>query len=152
MATKRKRPIRLPAPYLRRVWLDESRVDDPDAYPFCLPFLKGGFALDFDKAITITGAGAQGYDEAALDRDLAQPFEFVTPALNQVGQQLAVQAKEWFLAEVVRIGMTDGPLSDSERQAAQGVAADLGMTQAQAYGVISMTERAAASASTSPTG
>jgi hypothetical protein len=93
----------------------------------------------------ITGAGAQGYDEAALDRDLAQPFEFVTPALNQVGQQLAVQAKEWFLAEVVRIGMTDGPLSDSERQAAQGVAADLGMTQAQAYGVISMTERAAAS-------
>jgi hypothetical protein len=90
----------------------------------------------------ITGAGAQGYDENALDRDLAQPLEYVTPALNQVGQQLAVQAKEWFLAEVVRIGMTDGPLSDAERQAAQGVAADLGMTQAQAYGVISMTERA----------
>ena len=81
--------------------------------------------------------------ENALDRDLAQPFEYVTPALNQVGQQLAVQAKEWFLAEVVRIGMTDGPLSDVERQAAQAVAADLGMTQAQAYGVISMTERAA---------
>jgi hypothetical protein len=98
------------------------------------------------KAIeAITGAGAQGYDESALDRDLAQPFEYVAPALNQVGQQLAVQAKEWFLAEVVRIGMADGPLSDSERQAAQGVAADLDMTQAQAYGVISMTERAAAS-------
>ena len=78
MATKRKRPIRLPAPYLRRVWLDESRVDDPDAYPFCLPFLKGGFALDFDKPVTIivgengTGkstllegiAALAGYDEA----------------------------------------------------------------------------------------
>jgi hypothetical protein len=93
----------------------------------------------------ITGAGAQGYDDAALDRDLAQPFEYVAPPLNQVGQQLAIQAKEWFLAEVVRVGMADGPLSDAERQAAQGVAADLGMTQAQAYGVISMTERAAAS-------
>jgi hypothetical protein len=93
----------------------------------------------------ITGSGAQGYDDAALERDLSQPFEYVTPALNQVGQQLAIQAKEWFLAEVVRVGMADGPLSDSERQAAQGVAADLGMTQAQAYGVISMTERAAAS-------
>ena len=41
--------------------------------------------------------------------------------------------------------MADGPLSDAERQAAQAVAADLGMTQAQAYGVISITERAAAS-------
>ena len=98
------------------------------------------------KAIeAISGAGAQGYTEAALDQDLAQPFEYVTPALNQVGGQLAPQAKEWFLAEVVRIGMCDGPLSDSERQAAQAVAADLGMTQAQGYGVISMTERAAAS-------
>ena len=96
------------------------------------------------KAIeAITGAGAQGYDESALDRDLAQPFEYVAPSLSQVGQQLAVQAREWFLAEVVRIGMADGPLSDSERQAAQAIAGDLGMTQAQAYGVISMTERAA---------
>jgi len=98
------------------------------------------------KAIeAITGAGAQGYNEAALDSDLAQSPEYVAPALNQVGEQLAAQAKEWFLAEVVRIGMSDGPLSDAERQAAQAVAADLGMTQAQAYGVISMTERAAAS-------
>ena len=96
------------------------------------------------KAIeAITGAGAQGYDEAALDRDLAQSLDYVAPALSQVGQQLAVQAREWFLAEVVRIGMADGPLSDAERQAAQAIAADLGMTQAQAYGVISMTERAA---------
>jgi hypothetical protein len=93
----------------------------------------------------ITGAGAQSYDQAALDSDLAQPPEYIAPALNQVGSQLAVQAREWFLAEVVRIAMADGPLSDPERQAAQAVAADLGMTQAQAYGVISMTERAAAS-------
>ena len=33
----------------------------------------------------ITGAGAQDYDAAALDRDLAQPPEYVAPALQQVG-------------------------------------------------------------------
>lgn len=92
----------------------------------------------------IIGAGARGYDEGALDRDLARPAAF-GPALHRVGRQLAAQAKEWFLAEVVRIGMVDGPLSDPQRLAAQGVAAGLGMTQAEAYGVISMTERAAAS-------
>ena len=93
----------------------------------------------------ITKAGARHYDDAALDRDLAQPLGHVTPALRQVGAQLAVQAREWFLAEVVRIGAADGPLSDAERLSAQGVAADLAMTQAQTYGVISMAERAAAS-------
>jgi hypothetical protein len=32
-----KRNIRLPAPYLKRVWLDPSRIADRAAYPFCLP-------------------------------------------------------------------------------------------------------------------
>ena len=97
------------------------------------------------KAIeAITGAGARDYGDAALARDLAQPPEYAAPALKQTGVQLAVQAREWFLAEVVRIGTAEGPLTDTERQAAQAVAADLGMTQAQAYGVISVTERATA--------
>jgi hypothetical protein len=39
--------------------------------------------------------------------------------------------------------MADGPLTDTERQAAEVVAAELGMTQAQAIGVVTMTERAA---------
>jgi hypothetical protein len=92
----------------------------------------------------ITRAGARNYDEAALDSDLARPPQYAAPALNRVGGQLTVQAREWFLAEVVRIGMADGVLSDSQRQAAQAIAVGLGMTQAQAYGVISTTERAAA--------
>ncbi len=72
------RPIRLPAPYLKRVWLDQSRVPDATAYPYCLPFLNNGFELDFDHAITVivgengTGkstllegiAALAGYDEA----------------------------------------------------------------------------------------
>src|ERR1700722_10916530 len=72
------RTIRLPAPYLKRIWVDHSRIPDATAYPFCLPFLSKGFELDFDHAITIivgengTGkstllegiAALAGYDEA----------------------------------------------------------------------------------------
>jgi predicted ATPase len=78
MATKRNRVIRLPAPYLKRIWLDPARVEDAKAYPFCLPFLKDGFDLAFEKPVTIivgengTGkstllegiAALAGYDEA----------------------------------------------------------------------------------------
>jgi hypothetical protein len=92
----------------------------------------------------IAGAGAQGYDGAALDRDLAQPAQAMGAALAQVGAQLAIPAREWFLAEVVRIGMADGPLTGAQRDAAYWVGAGLGMTQAQALGVITLTERAAA--------
>jgi predicted ATPase len=75
---RRNRPINLLAPYLKRVWLDRSRVTDGAAYPFCLPFLQRDFELDFDHAVTIivgengTGkstllegiAALAGYDEA----------------------------------------------------------------------------------------
>jgi hypothetical protein len=91
----------------------------------------------------VTGAGAQSYNDAALDADLQQPFDSVRSALGQLGRQLEPQAREWYLAEVVRIGMADGPLTDGERRAAEAIAADLGMTQAQALGVITLTEQAA---------
>jgi predicted ATPase len=72
------RQSKLPPPYLRSVWLDQSRVADATAYPFCLPFLSSGFGLDFDQPITIivgeNGSGKStllegiaalaGYDEA----------------------------------------------------------------------------------------
>ena len=78
MASGRKRPINLRAPYLKRVWLDPARVGDANSYPFSLPFLRGGFDLAFDSAITIivgengTGkstlleaiAALSGYDQA----------------------------------------------------------------------------------------
>lgn len=74
----RKRDIRLPAPYLKKVWLDAERVLDFAAYPFCLPLFRRGFELSFEKPITIIvgengtgkstlleGLGAfAGYDEA----------------------------------------------------------------------------------------
>jgi len=78
MGRKRNRLINLPAPYLKRIWLDSSLVDEAQEYPFCLPFLQNGFELGFDHAVTIivgeNGAGKStllegiavlaGYDEA----------------------------------------------------------------------------------------
>jgi hypothetical protein len=91
----------------------------------------------------VVGAGMRGYDEAMLDDDLAQPFEAIRPALNQVGAQLTIQAREWYLADVIRISMVDGSLTDSERQAAVAIGLDLGMTHAQSIGVIATTEQSA---------
>ncbi len=91
----------------------------------------------------VIGCGVRDYDEAMLNADLTQPFEAIRPALNQVGAQLTIQAREWYLAEVIRIAMADGPLTESERHAALAIGADLGMTQAQVIGVIAMTEQSA---------
>ena len=89
------------------------------------------------------GAGAEGYDDAALDADLARPRAAARPAIATLGAQLRPEAREWYLAELVRIAMADGPLSGAQRAAAEAVAAELGMTRAQATGVIMMTEQAA---------
>jgi uncharacterized membrane protein len=91
----------------------------------------------------VVGAGGQGYDEAALARDLEQAHGIDAPALGQVGSQLTAQAREWYLADVIRIGLADGPLTDSERAAVEAIGLNLGMTQAQVLGVVSMTEQSA---------
>jgi len=97
----------------------------------------------------IKGAGLPDYDDAALDADLSapaipdQPGQDLAGMLNRLAIQLEVPAREWFLADAVRIGLADGMLCDEERHAAQEIAAQLGMTQAQARGVISMTEEGA---------
>src|SRR6187551_2412578 len=75
---KRNKPINLPAPYLKRIWIEPSRITSREAYPFCLPLLRDDFELSFDRAITIivgeNGTGKStllegvavlaGYDEA----------------------------------------------------------------------------------------
>jgi hypothetical protein len=88
-------------------------------------------------------AGSGSYDDDALAADLLMPDELVRPALQRFGAQLTVQAREWYLADVIGIGMADGALSDAERGAAQAIGLDLGMTQAQVVGVVAMTEQSA---------
>lgn len=82
MSSKRNRTINMPAPYLQRVWLDPTRIEDRKAYPFCLPFLRDDFELTLDQPITIivgeNGTGKStllegiavlaGYDEAGGGR------------------------------------------------------------------------------------
>ena len=70
MSSRRKRDINLPAPYLRRLWLDPSRVPDPEAYPFCLPFLRDEFSLSFDRAVTII-VGENGTGKSTLLEGIA---------------------------------------------------------------------------------
>ena len=70
MSSRRHRPINMPAPYLKRVWLDPARVTDPAAYPFCLPFLHNEFELSFERAITII-VGENGTGKSTLLEGIA---------------------------------------------------------------------------------
>ena len=60
----------MPAPYLRRIWLDPSRIGDRAAYPFCLPFLQDEFELNFDRSITII-VGENGTGKSTLLEGIA---------------------------------------------------------------------------------
>ncbi|MET0531927.1 MAG: AAA family ATPase [Microvirga sp.] len=70
MASRRNRTINLPAPYLKRVWLEPSRITNRDAYPFCLPLLRDDFELSFDRAITII-VGENGTGKSTLLEGIA---------------------------------------------------------------------------------
>ena len=114
MASRRSRPINLPAPYLRRVWLEPSRIADRAAYPFCLPFLQDDFELSFDRSITIivgeNGTGKStllegiavlaGYDEAGGGKGY-RPVDHSEavggdgrPAFQRVSRQLAAEGHQ----------------------------------------------------------
>jgi predicted ATPase len=72
MSSRRNRTINLPAPYLKRVWLDPSRIDDRKADPFCLPFLKDDFELSFERPITIiVGENGTGKGYMPVDHSIA---------------------------------------------------------------------------------
>ncbi len=70
MASRRNKPINLPAPYLKRIWLEPSRITDREAYPFCLPLLRDDFELNFDRAITII-VGENGTGKSTLLEGIA---------------------------------------------------------------------------------
>ncbi len=107
----------------------------------------------------VQAAGCTDYDDVALSADLAGTGVSagagmlagrggrglpVAQALATLAIQLTMPAPEWFLADAVRVGLADGPLSDSERDAVRVIAGHLGMSASQAHGVIVMTEESAA--------
>src|SRR5262244_2340015 len=68
--SRTRRPANLPAPYLKQVWLDKTRIEDPSAYPFCLPLFKDEFALAFDHSVTII-VGENGTGKSTLLEGIA---------------------------------------------------------------------------------
>jgi predicted ATPase len=60
----------MPPPYLRRIWLDPSRIADRAAYPFCLPLLRDDFELSFDRSMTII-VGENGTGKSTLLEGIA---------------------------------------------------------------------------------
>ncbi len=111
---KRNRDINLPAPYLRRLWLDPERVSDRDAYPFCLPFLRNDFSLVFDRAITIivgeNGTGKStllegiavlaGYDEAGGGKGY-MPVDH-SNAIEKMGGELSRALRASWLPRITK--------------------------------------------------
>ncbi|GAA4229493.1 hypothetical protein GCM10022254_22100 [Actinomadura meridiana] len=93
-------------------------------------------------AVTVTGYGEPEYDGDAIDADLTLPRPFLEREVAEAEPHLAVEAKEWFLAQAVRIGLADGPLGEGERRELHGIADLLGMSRAYALGVIVTTEGA----------
>jgi predicted ATPase len=111
MSSRRNR-INLPAPYLRRVWIDPTFIPNREAYPFCLPFLHDSFSLSFDSAITIivgeNGTGKStllegigvlaGYDEAGGGKGYA-PVDH-SWALEKMGGQLSSALRASWLPKI----------------------------------------------------
>src|SRR5215510_8367128 len=109
---RKNRPINLPAPYLRRLWLDPSRIEDRKAYPYCLPFLGDEFELSFDKPITIivgeNGTGKStllegiavlaGYDEAGGGKGY-MPVDH-SNAVEEMGGQLSKALRASWLPKI----------------------------------------------------
>ena len=109
---RRNRTINLPAPYLKRIWLDPSRIADRAAYPFCLPFLHDDFELSFDRSITIivgeNGTGKStllegvavlaGYDEAGGGKGY-RPVDH-SNAIEAMGGQLSEALRASWLPKI----------------------------------------------------
>lgn len=111
----RKGLTSLPAPYLKRVWLDPSRVREPEAYPFSLPiFVDGSFSLEFERPVTIiigeNGVGKStilegiaalsGYDEAGGGKGYG-PVDH-SGAVEAMGGQLAQALRASWLPKVTQ--------------------------------------------------
>jgi predicted ATPase len=112
MARNSKRPASLPAPYLRRAWLDSEKIPDPGAYPFCIPLFKDGFEIEFKTPVTIlvgeNGVGKStviegiaalaGYDDAGGGKGY-RPVDH-SQAIEASGGQLATALRAAWLPKV----------------------------------------------------
>ena len=64
------RDTSLPAPFLKRVWLELEKVPASGSYPFSLPYLRDEFEIRFEHPITII-AGENGTGKSTLLEGIA---------------------------------------------------------------------------------
>ena len=84
VSRRKSRTINLPAPYLKRLWLDFDKVPDAAAYPFCLPFLQKGLDLRF---MAEDGKTPLAFHIEKFDSMLNEAFVWVNvPGLNPSAQ------------------------------------------------------------------
>lgn len=112
MSRRGNRTINLPAPYLKRVWLDQARVGAREAYPFCLPIFAADFELRFEASITIivgengTGkstilegiAALAGFDDAGGGNGY-RPVDH-SDALEKMGSRLSTALRASWLPKI----------------------------------------------------
>src|SRR3954449_10629693 len=102
---RKQRETRLPAPYLKRLWLDPERIPDRTAYPFCLPFLRDDFELDFSQAITII-VGENGAGKSTLLEGIAALAGFDEagggPGYRPMDHSNALEENGGLLAEALK--------------------------------------------------
>ncbi|ROO83656.1 hypothetical protein EDD29_1163 [Actinocorallia herbida] len=90
----------------------------------------------------VRGYGEDAYGPDELAGDLDMPESFQLEEIAATGAQLAVEAKEWFLAQIVRVALCTGELTDGQREELHRIAATLGLSPAHGLGVILTTEGA----------
>jgi predicted ATPase len=114
VSSRKRRAINLPAPYLKRLWLDPAQIPDRTAYPYCLPFLSDDFELRFERAVTIivgeNGAGKStllegiaglaGYDEAGGGKGYMTVDH--SRALEKMGGELSKALRASWLPKITR--------------------------------------------------
>src|ERR1041384_2813088 len=102
---RRSRGHDLPAPYLKRVWLEPKLISDTKSYPYCVPFLQKGFELDFNSAITIV-VGENGTGKSTLLEAIAALVGFDEAGggvgYKPVDHSLAIEKMGGGLANVLR--------------------------------------------------
>jgi predicted ATPase len=96
----------LPPPYLKRVWIDDEKVPDRAAYPFCLPmFREPNFELQFDTPVTII-VGENGSGKSTLLEGIAVMAGFDEagggPGYRPIDHSNALEENGGLLAQAMR--------------------------------------------------
>ncbi len=102
---------------------------------------KADLAADLAGPGHAPGGGAEAGDGSGLPE--ADRVPYLERAVGGLAFQLEPHAREWFLSDVVQVGLADGPLSAREREAIGAIASYLGMSQSRAEDVIVLAEEAA---------